>query len=44
MDGEAEYGKHIEFDLIPGGVNSYSPGYELFRLVPRPGIPAQNEC
>ena len=25
VDGEAEYGKHIEFDLIPGGVNFIFP-------------------
>ena len=25
VDGEAEYGKHVVFDLVPGGVNFLFP-------------------
>ena len=30
IDGEALYGKHVNFDLIPGGVNFLVPAHMAF--------------
>ena len=45
VDGEAEYGSRVRFELIPGGLNFIFPrDMAFFRADAREAGASQNEC
>ena len=45
VDGEAEYGSRVRFELVPGGLNFIFPrDMAFFRADAREAGASQNEC